>query len=159
MLGAQNETWSAKSKTRTDLGVHGGSLSETSTSSAECSCADHNPDHDGGWTADSLSSATGASYPWFPVETSILISTSTCAPDLRRINIYYFLSHADAPNIGRAAMGTALLHPTLKTLPPQSNPSSSRTAASASARVMNETNPDIPRRADVDMSEPGGGGG
>jgi hypothetical protein len=65
----------------------------------------------------------------------------------------------DIPYIGLAAIGTALLHPTLSTLPPQSNPSSSRTHASASTRVIYDTKPDIPRRADVEMSEPGGGGG
>ena len=43
--------------------------------------------------------------------------------------------------MGRAPTGTALLQPTLRMDPPQSKPSSSRSASSASFRFMNDTNP------------------
>ncbi len=55
-------------------------------------------------------------------------------------------------------MGTALLHPTLRTKPPQSKPSISRIAVSASLRFMNDTNPLRPALfldRDTVMSEPG----
>ena len=62
------------------------------------------------------------------------------------------------PYIGLAAIGTALLQPTRRTEPPQSNPSNSRRAASASFLFMNETKPLSPaflvRRVAV-MSAPG----
>lgn len=45
------------------------------------------------------------------------------------------------PYIGFAAMGTALLHPTRRMDPPQSYPSNSLRAASASRRFMNDTKP------------------
>ena len=47
----------------------------------------------------------------------------------------------NSPYMGLAAIGTALLQPTRSTEPPQSNPSNSLSAASASLRFMKATKP------------------
>jgi hypothetical protein len=64
----------------------------------------------------------------------------------------------DSLYMALGAIGTALDHPTRRTEPPHSNPSSSRRACSASFRFMNETKPLRPElfvRLELVMSAPG----